>query len=377
MRKFILFSVLLLPGGWAFGQLDNRAFEDRMAVNPADSGKLFLGVNILGFAKDNEYDDYRNPVITGYTLMGYQFNPYLSYHVNKNIRVNGGIYLQKDFGNPDFTTIAPILSIKYQHKNFSVILGNLESSLNHRLIEPLYDFERVLNNRLENGVQAQLMRDDLFLDAWIDWQKMIYFYDNKQEQLTAGLNLTKRIQNSSRTQVYLPFQLVTHHQGGQINFAFSGPIQTVLNTAMGLEVRHQTQGLIRETRLNGYYVYYKTLTPQLLQPFKDGSGAYFNLTASTKYGLDIMGTYWFGHEFITAEGGKIYPSVSVYDYTKQHHVMSIFILRFLYTAKINDGLYISGRFEPYYDFYYQSIQYSVGLYFNFRNRFFLWKNPRS
>lgn len=373
MRRPILLSFLYLGVTFSYGQLDNRVFEDRRKVEEIDSNKLFLGLSILGFGKDNEYDNYRNPVITGYTLLGYQFNPYLSYHVTKNIRVDGGIYLQQDFGNSRLSTVAPIFSVKYQKGTFSVIFGNLESSLNHRLIEPLYNFERVLNNRLENGMQLQIMRDDLFLDAWIDWQKMIYFNDPKQEEFTAGVNLTKRIINLRTTQVTAPLQTVVHHHGGQINYKFSGPIETVLNSAFGLEVKHQSTGLIRETRLNGFYVYYKLLTQDLLQPFKDGSGAYFNATASTKYGLEVMGSFWYGHEFITVEGGRIYPSVSVANYTQQHHLMKLFILRFLYNFKIREGLYASARMEPYYDFYLKSFQTSYGVYLNFRDRFFLWK----
>ncbi len=376
MLRFLISFFLILNLVQTYGQLDNRVFEDRMKMNRADSDKLFLGVNFLGFSKDNEYDNYLNPVITGYTLFGYQFNPYLSYHITKNIRIDGGIYLQKDFGNSNYTTIAPTLSLKYQQKYFSLIFGNLEGSLNHRLIEPLYDFERVLNNRLENGMQLQVMRDDLFMDLWIDWNKMIYLNDSNQEQLTAGLNLNKRIANLGSTQINIPIQMVTHHHGGQINYRFSGPVETLFNTALGLEVKHQSVSWVRETRFNGFYVYYKSLSRDLIQPFHDGSGAYFNATLSTKYGLDVMGSYWYGHEFITVEGGKIYPSVSVFNPAQQHHMMKLFILRLLYNIKISDGLYASARFEPYYDFYYGSIQTSYGVYLNFRDRFFLWKRKK-
>jgi hypothetical protein len=154
---------------------------------------------------------------------------------------------------------------------------------------------------------------------------------------------------------------------------FNGPIETLVNSAIGLEVKHQSAGLVKETRFNGFYTYYKTLTPDLIQPFNDGSGAYFNATASTRYGLDVMGSFWYGHEFITAEGGRIYPSVSVEDDHKQHHLMKLFIVRLLYNFKIREGLYASARVEPYYDFYFKSTQTAYGVYLNFRDRFFLLK----
>jgi hypothetical protein len=45
---------LIIPAA-AFAQLDNSAFEQRMIVEPADSNKLFLGINMLGFAKTTSF----------------------------------------------------------------------------------------------------------------------------------------------------------------------------------------------------------------------------------------------------------------------------------------------------------------------------------
>jgi hypothetical protein len=146
MRKALLLP-LLLVSGVTFSQLNNSAFEQRMAIQSADSGKLYLGLNLLGFGKNNEYFD---TTVEGYTLMGYQVNPYLSYHVAPNVRLDAGVYAQKDFGNEEYSEVKPTLSLKITNGNLGFVFGTLEGSLNHRLIEPLYDFERVLKNRLEN-----------------------------------------------------------------------------------------------------------------------------------------------------------------------------------------------------------------------------------
>lgn len=146
VKKFLKILLVFFSLQPAFGQLNNAMFEDRLEVVESDSAKLFAGLNLLGFSKNNEYFD---TIIEGYTLLGYQINPFVSYHLAKNIRLDAGAYFQKDFGNQDFSTIAPTLSLKIQKKPFRLIFGNLEGSLNHRLIEPLYDFERVINSRLE------------------------------------------------------------------------------------------------------------------------------------------------------------------------------------------------------------------------------------
>jgi hypothetical protein len=226
-------------------------------------------------------------------------------------------------------------------------------------------------------MQVQVLRDDLFFDLWVDWRKMIYPNDPQQEQFTTGLNLNKRIIQSRAMDVSVPVQMVVSHKGGQINFRSQSPVETLFNSAFVLEVKLRSTGLVRETRFSGFYTYYKTLTKDLVQPFKDGSGAYVNASVSTRYGLDVMGSYWVGHKFISVEGGKIYPSVSVFNNAWQQPVMRLFILRFLYSVKISDGLYASARVEPFYDFSYRSFQYSYGVYFHFRDRFFLWKHKKS
>jgi hypothetical protein len=363
---FMLFSAI---SGSA--QLNNRVFEDRMTVEEADSGKLFLGLNALGFFKNNEYV---RTIIDGYTLFGYQFQPYLSYNIAKNIRIDAGAYFQKDFGNSNFSTTAPIFAIKWKKREYSVIFGNLESSLNHRLIEPLYDFERMLNNRLETGVQMQVNREDLFVDIWIDWQYMQYWRDTKQEQLVAGLSAQKRILTAGNSTFSIPVQVITRHQGGQLDMA-GLPIQTLVNSAIGLNWSLASNGMIRGITLNGFYLYDKDLT-NARQAYQDGDGVYVNGTLSTKYGLDIMASYWKGNEFMSFEGGKIYPAVSYFDPNRIQPKPNLMILRFLYDYKIADNLYLTLRYEPYYDLSFKTFQYSYGLYVNYRDRYFLAKRKK-
>ncbi|MEJ0055631.1 MAG: hypothetical protein WDN75_08260 [Bacteroidota bacterium] len=179
------------------------------------------------------------------------------------------------------------------------------------MIEPLYDFERVLNNRLETGVQFQINRDDFFLDTWIDWEYMQYWRDTKQEQLVAGLSTQKRILKIGRGSLSVPLQLLTRHQGGQLDIAGLA-IQTLFNTAVGLNYTQPTNGLIRQVTVNGYYLYDNDITNSR-QAYKDGNGYYVNGTLSTKFGLDLMASYWKGNEFMAFDGGKIYPAVSYFD----------------------------------------------------------------
>lgn len=251
----------------------------------------------------------------------------------------------------------------------ALLFGNLEGSLNHRLIEPLYDFERLLDNRLETGIQFQTIRDDLFLDMWIDWQKMIYNNDPEQERFVSGLSLHKQVIKGTWPLSVIT-QLLVSHRGGQINVN-PPPLETVMNSAVGLEVQREAIGLVKRWTFNGFYVYYNNVSTSNERPYKDGVGVYFNANASTDFGLDVMASYWQGHEYLSIQGGKIYPSVSVFDNRIQRENMQLMILRFLYQKSILDGLNLALRFEPHYDLGFNAFQYAYGFYIQFNDRFFL------
>lgn len=362
--RAMIFLLLVAAPSW--GQLNNRAFEDRMAVDSADSEKLFLGINTLGFFKNNEY---KQTIIEGYTLFGYQFQPFISYQLSPKVRLDAGAFLQKDFGNDKYSTAAPTFSLKWKSRNLAVIFGNLESSLNHRLIEPLYDFERVLNRRLETGVQFQLDRDDLFVDAWLDWQYMQYWNDSKQEQLVGGLSAQKRIAKLGSGSLHVPFQVVARHQGGQLDQA-GLPIQTVVNSAIGLSWIQPVSGWVSEVAFSGYYVYDKDIS-LTRQPYLDGDGIYLNGSFTTRFGLQVMASYWKAREYLSIQGGPIYQSISTQDGVTLQPSPNLLIMRFLYNYTVLPQLTLSLRYEPFYDFSFKTFQYAYGFYINYRARYYV------
>jgi hypothetical protein len=366
MKRF-LSIVFLLLSVTAYSQLDNRAFEQRMAIQPADSNKLFLGINLMGFGKNNEYFD---TTVEGYTLFGYQLNPYLSYHINKNVRFDVGVYAQKDFGNDAYTEVLPTFSLKIRQNNFSFIFGTLEGNLNHRLIEPLYDFERVLNNRLENGIQMLWLKDDLFLDVWVDWQKMIYQNSAEQERFTAGISFNKTLFRSGNFHIDLPLQIVASHQGGQINVGGSEVI-TRYNGAAGLTFESDLTGFVNSIGLKSYVTGSRTDANTPVFESGRGSGIFINPYLKTKIGLTVMGSYWRGDRFLTIQGNQLYPSVSENYPGRLDEIRDFFMLRLLYDVKVAEGLTLTGRAEPFYDTYAEALEYSFGVYLNFSERFFL------
>ncbi|UII32718.1 hypothetical protein LVD17_02565 [Fulvivirga ulvae] len=352
-------------------QLDNRPFEQRSKINPADSNSLFLGINTLGFFKNNEYF---NDIADGYTLFGYQLNPYLSYNPAPNFKLTAGIYLQKDFGSDGYEEIAPTFSLEYLHGHTRIIFGNLEGSISHRLIEPLYDFEKVLNNRLENGIQVIVNKDHLFIDGWIDWQHMIYKGENDQEEITGGLSFNYNVLKTEQVRLWIPVQFLVKHHGGQIDSS-PAPLQTYTNTAAGfkLEFTGREGSFIESISTDNYYVVHEDFSTEVIQPYEDGSGWYLNAGMKTKANIDFMTSYWRGHEFIPIAGGQLYPSVSstFKSPEKVEEVRELLIFRFTHNLRVTDQLWLTTRLEPFYDMGNGNFEFSHGFYINYTTDFFL------
>ncbi|MBL6445463.1 hypothetical protein JMN32_04040 [Fulvivirga sp. 29W222] len=372
--KFKLGLLMLLAASLQVkAQLDNRKFEQRSEVVPADSNSLFLGLNSLGFTKNNEYF---NDIADGYTLFGYQLNPYLSYNPAPNFKITAGVYLQKDFGRDDYNEIAPVFSLEYVHGDTKVIFGNLEGSVSHRLIEPLYDFEKVLVDRLENGFQLIVDKDNLFVDGWVNWQNMIYKGDFDQEEITGGLSFDYKVLQTDQLSLSVPLQFLVMHRGGQIDSS-PAPLQTYTNTAVGftLEYVNQQGSFVKSIHTDNYYVNHKDFSTERLQVFEDGSGWYLNAGVKTRAKVDFLASYWRGHEFISIAGGQLYPSVSSTFKSPGtvEEVRELLIFRVTHNLKVTDQIWLTTRFEPFYDLGNGNFEFSHGFYINYSTDFLLLK----
>lgn len=370
MHKQAIVFLLIISPIWTFAQLDNTAFDNRMSVNEVDSSTLFFGVNFLGFLKNNEFF---NTTIEGYTLFGYQINPYVSYNISPRVRLDAGVFAQKDFGNSEYSEVLPTLSLKYKHNNFAFIFGTLEGSTNHRLIEPLYDFERLLKSRIENGLQFLWQGEKTFADVWVDWQQMIYPGDTLQEAISGGVSFSRDIISASNFRLAVPLQLTVYHRGGQIDTS-DEPLLTLLNGAVGLEAEKSVRNFIDRWGVKSHYVFSSASAGVL--PFDNGSGIFINPYIKTRQGFTLMASYWQSDSFITQQGGLLYPAVTPLYPERVDEKRDWFMLRVFYDKELADGLNLSVRAEPFYDSYDNSLEYSYGFYLHFNDRFFLLKNKK-
>ena len=391
LKILVALVAVLITVGEAQAQLDNQAFYkanpglstvggeaspkgDIVGVGtdsaPA-AGDIGLSVNSFIFFKDNEYF---NKIVDGYTLFGTQFNPQLVYYPTKALRLEGGVFLWKDFGNPVLKQVRPTFRATYTVDKHQFILGNIRPNLNHGYIEPLFNFERVMLKPLEEGLQYRYLGNRLFVDVWVDWLRQQYRYSNYQEEIAGGVSSSYRLSGpDSRWQVTVPFQFTGQHHGGQID-TLRKPLQTLFNEALGVELRRAISGSpLRGLRFNGYVLGFQdhSFTDGQL-PFKYGRGLYLNTTLETRY-ADVMLSYWQGSRFISPLGGDLFQSlsrtVSNPDFLDRER--RVLLVRLLRDFRISDAAALTVRIEPLYDFNAQALDFSFGVYLNFRQEWLL------
>ncbi len=339
-------------------------FGSEQAVKAA-GGDLLISLNSFTFFKDNEYF---NDIVEGYTLFGTQLNPQLVYYPIKDLRLEAGVFLWKDFGNPQLKQVRPTYRVTWTKGNNQFIFGNIRANLNHGYIEPLFDFERVMLKPLEEGLQYRLNTKRVSLDVWVDWLKQEYPGVSYQEQIAGGLSSSFRLTgDNSPVHIAIPFQFTAQHHGGQID-TLHAPIQTLFNYATGVVARLPLHGTVLQgVRLNTYGLLYDDHSFTFQLPFKQGNGLYLNGTLETRY-ADLMLSYWQGHQFYAPLGGSYYESVAsrygTPGYTEADR--RLLFVRLMRDFRVADAAAVTVRVEPIYDFNRKLLDFSLGVYFNFR-----------
>lgn len=211
MYKQGLFIFILIIGLKASAHSADKESNHPLLNNTfeKDSNALYFNLYDANFLWNNEFF---NPIVNGYTLIGYFLTPEFQYHFSPKIKIQGGVHLLKYSGVESFSTVAPTYSATYTNSDFSLIMGTLNGTVNHRLPEPLLFTERYFTNNLENGVQYLLNKEKFHMDLWLDWQTFIFPMDNKQEELVAGLALFPTPIKNENWEFKLPLSLLAKHR---------------------------------------------------------------------------------------------------------------------------------------------------------------------
>ena len=357
----------------SFSQVDNSSLYQNQYIDTLEEEMPYFKLQGLGYQKDVENF---GPMLDGYTIFGFQFNPQLGYQVSKNVCIEGGVYLRKDFGHKDFNEVLPTFSIRYHKGDFKMIFGNLDGSLNHGLIEPIYAFERVMTNRMENGVQYILNKKRFDAEVWIDWQNMLYRLVDDYERLVVGVNVNAFKMSSEKFELKIPIQGTGRHNGGQIarGGTIGGPdregVYTNINASTGVYLkRHLNKKHLKNIYFDTRYVANQNNAHDstIYKRFGDGMLANIGLYA---FGTDLMLSYWYGSDYKSEFGGDLYSSESTsVTYAKTYRsYRNLLMLRFTTKIKLADHIILTLRTEPQFDIDFRRFNCDFGLYLNFDKR---------
>lgn len=373
MAKLRIAAIITLLSAGLNAQLDNSSLLYPNTLDTMRERGVFVKVQNLNFLKNNEY---YNPFADGYTLFGIQFNPQLGYQLSKYTSVEGGIFLSKDFGNPDFTLVQPSFTFRYRKDDFKMLFGNIDGSLNHQLIEPVYNFEGVITHRQESGVQFVLNKRLYDFDVWVDWQNAIYNYSNEQEKIWGGVSANVLKLRGEKVELKLPFQMTVYHEGGQIDTTKMGLTKN-MNYAPGLVLSYYPSGgAIQRFVADGRYVIRTNNYEDSVAHRSQGSGVMANIGFSTRKNFDVLLSYWYGDDFYNDMGGFLYSSRSrtvAYSSYYSERYRSLLILRLTKRITLPGRVALTLRAEPHYDLIKNIFEYSFGVYIRVDEKFWLGK----
>ena len=377
MKRIFLFLLFSTIFECSQAQILNDSLEYRIRPDSLKTGELHLSIYNFNYLRNYEYF---NKIQDGYTLFGAQLEPQLIYYPHPRLAVTAGIHLRKDFGGIGIYKTYPLFSIKYQHGNTTLINGVLEGNIHHRLLEPIYDFEKKITEPVEYGTQFIINSKRLFLDAFINWKRMIYKPSPYQEQIIGGLSSELNIIKNPNLTLSLPLQFNVFHQGGQIDIV-NGPLQTIVNTALGFKLKVPLDGWLRNFRTENYLLSYNELSPTKVRAYSKGHGWYLNTGFDSPIG-SLMGTFWNGMSFISSEGMPLYQSVSqqINNAGFIEQSRRLLMLRYSYQKKLIPNLYLDFRFEPFMDINVMAesrkIEFSNSLFLTYKEEFRISKIKR-
>lgn len=359
-----------------FAQINNQLLSQEIVVADSLEKQVSLSVANQNFLKNNEY---YHDITSGYTLFGTMLSTQLAYQPTKNLKLQAGAFFRKDFGNPGFKSLEPLLTLKYQKNGYSFLIGNLEGNLSHRLIEPVFNYERFITNYNENGIQVKVDKKKIWSDTWINWEVMEYNKSDYQEEFAAGNSTQYHFLDDGKNKFTAIFQGIVTHIGGQVDID-TNAIQSKTNLAIGFMYKRKLNGFFTEWNTQNYYMIYKELAPSKTVAIDKGNGIFLNTELKTKYHINANVSYWKGYNYLAPRGGDLFQSMS--SYYSQNPITekqrNLLFIRLMYQKQIFDNFNVDVRFEPYIDLINQFFEHSYSIYLTYKKDFHLFneKNHR-
>ena len=329
-----------------------------------------MEADITGFFKNNEYF---SPVAVGQTLPGTALNLAFGYQVADRFKVELGAYAVKYSGRNPMENMQAFVRLRYAiTPHFNMVMGNLYGGVNHKLIEPLYQWERHFTDNPESGLQFVLHTDRWFADVWLDWQHFIQRGDPVPESLVFGTSVARQLTDTdNRFGLTVPLQLLIHHKGGQIDTS-DEPMIVLGNMATGLCMRQNiNNGWIKSAGFDMYLAgYWDRYSDEALRPYDRGWGIYPQLYMDMSP-FKLMAGYWYAHKFHAFQGEPLFGSFDPYRPHRQLPTRNLFTFKFIFDKQLFKYVSIGAQLETYSDLDRGETDYSFGVHLRLKTKYLL------
>lgn len=360
--------ILLFCGTFKMNaQLENRIFEQNDSFLSNDTQTVRLNVEMFNYLRNTEYFDV---IEKGQTLFGAMFQAHLTYQPYKNVMIKGGFQTRQDFGSARFVEVQPVFTISFLKHKWRYNFGALQGTVNYGYIEPMYNIDRAITHRIENGIQGIYRSKSFYFNNYLVWDEPTYRTTTNQERFTTGFVSEKTFKKNDNWFVSIPLQGSLAHRGGQLN-SNPNPIFTRINAAIGMKLHYTLTSGFR-IRTEHHWLAAGDFSPNITQPYKNGFASWHTLSIN-KSGFELMFNYWAGREYQSPIATQIYNNYNFYNITEYRRVRHMLMSRLMYTQNLNNNMMLDLRFEPFYDYEYGQIQYSYSVYLKLKLEKFLGK----
>jgi hypothetical protein len=351
-------------------QYDQSFFAGDAHLRESDSNQLFLEFRSTSFLRNNEYE---NPVYKGYTLIGFNAEPRISWQAGNETRVSAGWFFMRYDGHERNGYGRPVFRVQQKLRpGLEVVFGSLERAGGHLLPHPVYSLERNLNQLPEEGLQILYRNRLLQMESWIVWEQFLLWGENKQEKLSGGLSALIHLTNPDDPwYVRIPGYLIASHRGGQIDVS-SSPVQTLLNTGTGAALgKRFGNSFVREAGVEFLFHQFSDASPQKQLATEKGFSIYPACVLNGSFWRFETG-YWSGHSFYAPKGDPLFSSIAFTDgrlWKKRN--MSVTQVQLNRATKY--GVQMGLQVEFTYDTEFGEPDYSYSFYLRFYDQWQLWK----
>jgi len=355
---------------------DNSIFLTYSEIQDTNINKLVFDFKSTSFLKNNEYFE----ILRGWTGIGFMLKPQITYQPSETTKIEAGYFIEKYSGRDDFFKPIPLFRIQQKlSKSIEVVMGHLYGNLNHKLAEPMFQFDRYYTDNIEYGIQFLFNNKYFESDLWMNWEKFIFYDDPYKEEFVLGNTSSIKYQINSNFKLRIPIHYTWTHAGGQIDLHDEnrGPIMSLNNKMIGLNLIYEPKTWIKALSLEYSYFDYKAPSNppkgnKFHQLFDDGNG--HSIKSNIDFGkFKIMLEYWKAHNYIAKRGENIFAST--FEHFPETYLNDVELLnsKLVYNFNINENIVFSLRTDLYYRTSTKNLYYSYSFYFVYNDLFLIKK----